>query len=1724
MPLQSFGSDRFAALKATENFPKGTIGYGVHIGIKRLYYGDPLWGGGFRNRFCGEIGTFFQRSDIQQLMAKPISDTNTNLRVAQEEFAWWVSWKRNSPSIDDQIGADLALGFSAENRAKIQYYYATGQDDKAAQLIKENYPGGWRRYHGDGIENILSNTLNENIFLQALLNPEGRKLILQLTRFCFAKGTPILISDGTSIPIEQIRIGDEVMAFDGLGELVPRKVNQTFVTPYQEVVQLGSIRVTLGHIFLQADGSFKALEEIDTEGFLVGATGALIQHPGIKQVEGKHTVYNFTVEELHTYVAGGYRVHNESLSLYQPVTTGGFIGASIGSQIGSYYANDKFASQLVAQSLGKTVGGWVADASVYEFQFSDELAFANRSQQSLSLGAIYKRLPGSVISTSIGLQSSRLASSLVKTFKIEDQFTQLAFHGLIQTTTSNYITSLAATHLDADTAVKFFGAPGKYDGLGFFKGIDWARLDLFNSLAATAGTIAGSSYGSKLSSLLFNTDSAESQVAASLASSYGATLGQTLIPIPIVGAAIGAAIGNLVGSWYGSLVKSSPMIAFAIAPFSFIITKGLGTIFGKVFGGNDPPRAFADLYFDTRQNAFAMQPSIREQHGGNVELAKQMGQTVVGNLNSILLIVGGKAFDGYWGIYGHYGDVLSHTPNGRLKWGNNVDGALNWGILSQIRSAKIEGGDLYLKRILRSSAATTVLALSQDLEIAREYGIYKDNPYLYEKTIQELDDNAFSIADQQVLALRQDPSNLPVLTNPGNEFVDFDVNVLPSSVRVSKTGSNFVVNGRAVTPEQVVRFADGSRFKFITKNGLAMLEAEQVANWFVIKLKAMALNLDTPQVSDTYIRSDSSRITGNTGGFGNDAVIASTGLALNGGQGDDVYLYSRGMGTVTINEEGGFDTIEFDGSVNSQTDLMIQFQGTDLIIALQSGRNHLSSFSNLTDKIIIKNFSINKVEQLRLGNNQIFLIGSHGSLIDQSPFFLSTESKRFFSTHIARNDSTFQEFVNTASSGSFVANSDGYDRGTFQDINGDGRDDYVVIWNNGGKRNLATYLARADGLFNEFVNTASSGSFVANSDGYDRGTFQDINGDGRDDYVVVCNSGAVGSEGNNLYQYRSGQGAMTITDLGGVDILQFDSKAEGWFLNNWVIENNDLNLEILVRRSSPRPGYLVSADMVRTKLITIKDWLKPHNQIEIFRFVDGKEYAPVLGLNGSIALQPLLGQSEYTPDTTQLPGHFKLSPYKLAVVDLTGDGIRLISAAQSLTQYDLDQDTYPEQMGWVAPTDGFIVRDVNKDGFINGLIEFFSLSAQNNVTQLSSLDNNGDGLISYDDRLFNELRIWSDTNLNGQVELGELAALYRYGIANISVTLQSKDYTIAGNKVTGSAYFSRAGYEIRSVSKLCDVQFAYDPNGVILEQMGNGLSRFNYENKPDIVFADGPTQDINLIIDPNDTYSATGGKGNDFLAVKSGSTKGAVIGGGDGNDKLMGADGNDILSGGAGSDTIDGGAGDDLITIDNSDNINNIKGGVGFDVLVIEGEGDVNIVLDNISVEVVNGNKGNNTLKAIGSQNVVISGDAGNDIIIGGAGNDRLEGNIGADVLTGGGSADNDQFVYNSLGESLFNSYNSFDLITDFSNRDKILVPLSIKADRIVRPIGNITFLSPSAIASLLSAVSYAANSVAAFTASDKPGTFIAMNDGRDGFQADSDAILLLQNYIVSSANFVDFA
>jgi hypothetical protein len=163
------------------------------------------------------------------------------------------------------------------------------------------------------------------------------------------------------------------------------------------------------------------------------------------------------------------------------------------------------------------------------------------------------------------------------------------------------------------------------------------------------------------------------------------------------------------------------------------------------------------------------------------------------------------------------------------------------------------------------------------------------------------------------------------------------------------------------------------------------------------------------------------------------------------------------------------------------------------------------------------------------------------------------------------------------------------------------------------------------------------------------------------------------------------------------------------------------------------------------------------------------------------------------------------------------------------------------------------------------------------------------------------------------------------------------------------------------------------------------------------------------------------------------------------------------------------------------------------------------------------------SLQLLGSKRINGIGNDLNNTITGNKNNNKLHGLLGADTLTGGGTADSDVFAYNSLGESLLGTGSSFDIITDFNNKDFILAPLTIAKNRLSSAIGSINSLTSASIEGLLTSASFAANSVAAFTVAGQVGTYIAMNDGRGGFQADGDAIVFLPNYAISSGNFVEF-
>jgi len=126
--------------------------------------------------------------------------------------------------------------------------------------------------------------------------------------YCFGAGTLVLMADGSRKPIEDVRLGDILMAFDGLGELEPRAVIGRR-EQIRDVVSLGGTLVTPDHKFLQPDGSFLAVGTIAPDGSLVLADGTDAPMPLLVPI-GPMPVYDITVEGLSTYVANGWRVHN----------------------------------------------------------------------------------------------------------------------------------------------------------------------------------------------------------------------------------------------------------------------------------------------------------------------------------------------------------------------------------------------------------------------------------------------------------------------------------------------------------------------------------------------------------------------------------------------------------------------------------------------------------------------------------------------------------------------------------------------------------------------------------------------------------------------------------------------------------------------------------------------------------------------------------------------------------------------------------------------------------------------------------------------------------------------------------------------------------------------------------------------------------------------------------------------------------------------------------------------------------------------------------------------------------------------------------------------------------------------------------------------------------------------------------------------------------------------
>ena len=140
---------------------------------------------------------------------------------------------------------------------------------------------------------------------------------------CFVAGTQILTENG-HVPIEDIKVGDYVYAENPeTGEKGLKRVEQTFINEINELIHVAvngeEIHTTPGHPFYVVSKGWIGAEELEIGDQLVVYEGKLVVVERVKyeSLNKPVTVYNFEVEDFHTYYVGenSILVHNKGCGL-----------------------------------------------------------------------------------------------------------------------------------------------------------------------------------------------------------------------------------------------------------------------------------------------------------------------------------------------------------------------------------------------------------------------------------------------------------------------------------------------------------------------------------------------------------------------------------------------------------------------------------------------------------------------------------------------------------------------------------------------------------------------------------------------------------------------------------------------------------------------------------------------------------------------------------------------------------------------------------------------------------------------------------------------------------------------------------------------------------------------------------------------------------------------------------------------------------------------------------------------------------------------------------------------------------------------------------------------------------------------------------------------------------------------------------------------------------------
>jgi Ca2+-binding RTX toxin-like protein len=665
---------------------------------------------------------------------------------------------------------------------------------------------------------------------------------------CFAAGTPILMGDGRCKSIEEICIGDVVMAFDpaerqGRGELVPAQVKRLFRNSTNEWLLLKPVDqsasgdfetliVTPGHRFLKPDGTFDSVSSIlENDGRVVLADGSVVKvvgeflraaetgslshlHSGQSapafhgnaalktNASDSWQTYNFEVEGLHTYVAGGVRVHNQSVLSFLPegakligikldakgVPRDMVYRRSDGAIVDVDGTNDKKGNTIKVKEkivlLPDTPGGDGATIHMevrYDTKGREverDLKYFEYENNKVQLETIGNIL-GSSIGAALGGNSVAgrvVAGTLAGTFAQNlGEFLQKGLHhGTLDGESIGKSLELALNY-----SFKDFGQDlqtnlqgqiiGQVSSLLMTELADALDLEGFEGgLFTSVGTTITNQLLTNVkdmawlvsqnktvdSSMLFKGFEPE-KLFGSVAGAIGGYLGSYLASQVVIPdnpqASIGTSIGSSIGAYVGSTLIPIPGVGTFIGAFLGNI---LGTLVGNAFGVDQ--KSWGSVYMSGGKAVTGGFGSDNEGDGGTfANITHSQAETINGIVEmtgaKVTGLESGNGTINYWqkgttytvfmpdgGAY----DFLSRwTPDPDSAWAAVADD----GVMRMLKSLKLDGGDLFTRRAFDVSKAKNVPSLLTDLEVAKSYEKYLRKAEVINKVMQEHPKSSFSI-------------------------------------------------------------------------------------------------------------------------------------------------------------------------------------------------------------------------------------------------------------------------------------------------------------------------------------------------------------------------------------------------------------------------------------------------------------------------------------------------------------------------------------------------------------------------------------------------------------------------------------------------------------------------------------------------------------------------------------------------------------------------------------------------------------------------------------------------------------------------------------------------------------------------------------------------------------------------------------------------------------------